>query len=155
MIAVKRTTAAASRQLRSASPRRVSVTARRAAYFTQWAAQFFAGAELTRRGYMVSYPLGNAPATDLQITSPQGRSFCVEVKGLKSRNWWIVKRPSRRLHRFYVFVLVPTSTPFNPPRYFVLSADRLSRIHQDDPEWPGMTWGKVLQFENCWDNLPQ
>jgi hypothetical protein len=131
------------------------VTKPRAAYFTQWAAQFFAAAELSRRGYMVSFPLGNAPLTDLQVTSPDGHSFPVEVKGLKSPNWWIVKRPIKGRERFYVFVLAPVSAPFSLPRYFILSGDRLSRIHEDDPKWPGMTWGKVLPFENCWDTLPE
>ena len=36
-------------------------------YCVQWAAQFFVAAELTRRGYIVSFTLGNAPETDLHV----------------------------------------------------------------------------------------
>lgn len=128
--------------------------ARRNSYFTQWAAQFFVGAELTRRGYVVSYPLGNAPVTDLQVTSPRGYSFPLEVKGLKSQNYWLVKKPPKGRERFYIFVLVPTVPPFKPARYFVLSSTRLRKIHQDDPRWPGMNWGTVLKFEGGWESLP-
>jgi hypothetical protein len=51
-------------------------------YKTQWAAQFYAAAELTRRGYLVSLTLGNAPVADLLAVSPSGKHFMVDVKGL-------------------------------------------------------------------------
>jgi hypothetical protein len=59
-------------------------------YRTQWAAQFIAAAELTRRGCIVALKLGNAPATDLLVQSPGGRPFSVDVRGLAGRNWWLV-----------------------------------------------------------------
>jgi len=48
-------------------------------YKTQWAAQFFAAAELTRRGYLVSLTFGNAPASGLHVQSPIGTQFTVET----------------------------------------------------------------------------
>jgi hypothetical protein len=124
-------------------------------HFTQWAAQFYTAAELTRRGYLISFTLGNAPATDLQVTSPTGISFPVEIKGLQASNWWIVRRPDPKIGRFYILVLVPSADVKRPPRYFVLNTKQLLTIHQDDPKWPGMNFGAVAQYENAWEALPR
>jgi len=93
----------------------VRVLTRRDAHFTQWAAQFFVAAELTRRGYLISFPLGNAPATDLQVTSPAGNSFPLEVKGLKSPNFWLIRRPQTGRQRIYALLLVPQEEPSEAP----------------------------------------
>jgi hypothetical protein len=128
---------------------------RRLGYFTQWAAQFFVGAELTRCGYVVSYPLGNAPVTDLQITSPTGDSFPVEVKGLKSANFWLVRKPDASRRRFYIFVLVSAVEPFSAPRYFIMTAKELAAIHLDAPKGAGANFGPVKAYENAWRTLPR
>jgi len=39
-------------------------------YLPQWACQFYAAAELTRRGYLVSLTFGNAPVADLLVVNP-------------------------------------------------------------------------------------
>ena len=41
---------------------------------SQWSGQFFTAGELTRRGYWVSIPLGNAPSTDIIAVSPFGET---------------------------------------------------------------------------------
>jgi transcriptional regulator with XRE-family HTH domain len=123
-------------------------------YLTQWAAQFLVAGELTRRGYLISFPFGNAPATDIHATSPNGTSFPVEIKGLKSANFWLVRKPRGKDLRLYILALVPQGEPLKAPRYFVLTAKDLLLIHVDDPKWPGMNWGAVLEYESRWDKLP-
>jgi hypothetical protein len=130
-------------------------TRRRDAFFTQWAAQFFVGAELTRRGYIVGFTLGNARATDMLVLSPSGQSFPVEVKGLARPNYWLVKKPDRKSARIYVFALIPQEKLTEPPQFFVMTAGDLARIHVDDEKWPGMGWGKVRKFQNLWTRLPR
>jgi hypothetical protein len=50
---------------------------------TQWAAQFAVAAELCKRGYEVSFTMGNAtPVADLMLVSPLKRMFLIDVKGL-------------------------------------------------------------------------
>ena len=136
-------------------------------YWTQWAAQFFVGAELTRRRYVASFTLGNAPRTDLLVTSRKGVGFRVEVKGLKSRNYWIVRPSSPDAHLFYVFVSLLKS---DPPRYFVLTSQQVRKVCSDkenearrraketgrpfDARWGGFNWGAVLEYEDKWDTLP-
>lgn len=95
-----------------------------AAYNTQWAAQFFAAAELSRRGYIVAPTLGNARATDLLAQSPRGTKFALEVKGRQSRGHWAVRRVRHPKHRkLYILVLVPTGQLREPvkPKYFIMT----------------------------------
>lgn len=99
------------------------MTTRKNGYQTQWAAQFYAAAELTRRGYLVSLTLGNAPVADLLVASPSGNSFKVDVKGLAIRNFWLVQRRIPKDDLFYVFVYLPKSS--EAPRFFILSSKEL------------------------------
>ena len=44
----------------------------------------------------VALTLGNHPAVDFMVISASGQSFSVDVKGLSSRNGWIVRRQEPR-----------------------------------------------------------
>ena len=50
---------------------------------TQWTAQYLAASELARRGYTVSFTMGNqTPVADLMVGNLQsGNQFWVDVKG--------------------------------------------------------------------------
>ena len=61
-------------------------------YLTQWGAQFYVAAELSRRNYLVTFTFGNAPTTDLLVVSPNEKAFRVEVKGQKTHNFWLIKK---------------------------------------------------------------
>jgi len=51
-------------------------------FHTQWAAQFLAAAELARRGYSVSFTMGNnALVADLMVGTEAGKQSWVDVKG--------------------------------------------------------------------------
>jgi hypothetical protein len=90
-------------------------------YHTQWAAQFYAAAELTRRGYLVSLTLGNAKGTDLLVESCDRRRFSVQVKGAKTKAGWYVKE-SPSPAAFFILVYVPEEVE-NPPQFFVLTGE--------------------------------
>jgi hypothetical protein len=66
-----------------------------ATHFTQWAAQFAVASELRKRRYQVALTLGNHPAADLIVISPEGLPFSVDVKGLSSPNPSLVVGKSR------------------------------------------------------------
>jgi hypothetical protein len=131
-------------------------------YRTQWAAQFFAAAELTRRGYLVALTLGNAPATDLLVQSPLGQHFTVDVKGLASPNWWLVSERTDHPD-FYVLVLVPKD---GPASFYILTgtemSDEMERVRQRSlaagNTWTGRGSGILFStsraYENRWDTLP-
>jgi hypothetical protein len=129
---------------------------------TQWAAQFAVASELCKRGYEVSFTMGNtAPVADLMVVSPVKREmFLVDVKGMYRVNPWIIKRKSPRAMLFYVLAFVPANAP---NEFFVLRqqdahaliAAELKRLNRPD-NYPvtGFGWKAPLIFRNAWDVLP-
>jgi hypothetical protein len=73
-------------------------TGRQRGHQTQWAAQFAVASELCKRGYEVSFTMGNtAPVADLMVVSPvQREMFLIDVKGLYRPNPWLLKRKEVR-----------------------------------------------------------
>jgi len=134
-------------------------------YRTQWMAQFYAAAELIRRDYLVSFTLGNAPATDLIIASPHGVNFRVDVKGQRTNNFWRFREREPRNDHFYILVRVPDE-PGEAPIYFILkSAEmmrerRLYREHclqngqRYDDKQGGMHWTRAFDYQDHWNVLP-
>jgi len=133
-------------------------------YFTQWAAQFYAAAELTRRGYLVSLTLGNAPDCDLVVRSPSGIHFEIDVKGLSSPNFWLVQEREPRSDLYFMLVYLPPIPA--SPSFFILSSTELMAAIADlkrqtieaGKTWPasgaGITWGMGLAYKNRWPTLP-
>jgi hypothetical protein len=92
-------------------------------HFTQWAAQFAVASELCKQEYQVALTLGNHPAVDLMVISPSGQPFSVDVKGLSSRNGWIVRRQEPRAGLFYVLAFVARD---KPNRFFVMTQQQVN-----------------------------
>src|ERR1017187_6186488 len=88
----------------------MAVKSKRSGHQSQWAAQFAVASELCKRGYEVSFTMGNrTPLADLMVVSPESKEmFLVDVKGLYRKNPWIVKRKVARDKLFYIFAFVPT-----------------------------------------------
>jgi len=133
-------------------------------YKTQWAAQFFAAAELTRRGYLVSLTFGNTPVSDILVQSPEGHNFTVDVKGQSTKNFWLIQR--RPENPDHYFILVYISKKLEPPRYFVLSSNELMRRREEyrervlskrryRDELGGINWSTAFDYEDKWENLPK
>lgn len=132
-------------------------------YHSQWTAQFYAAAELTRRGYLVSFTLGNAPSTDLHVTSPEKRSFRVECKGMRSHSFWIFHCDKPDDNLFFIFVYIPPEPHL--PRYFLVQsydaqtiAKNYSRTHPNQKSgYPGGNWTDIAndKNENNWNILPK
>ena len=100
-------------------------------YQTQWTAQFYVAAELTRRGYLVAFTLGNAPGTDLLVTDPDGEThFRVDVKGQSTRNFWLVQNRWIEEDLYYVLVYLPRKLKEHP-RFFVLSCSEMMEKREE------------------------
>lgn len=129
---------------------------------TQWAAQFAVASELCKRGYEVSFTMGNAaPIADLMVVSPVRREmFLIDVKGLYKPNPWIVKRKSLRANLFYVLAFVP---PQGSNEFFVLNQNdthiliesELKRLNRPNT-YPvtGFTWKLADRYRGAWGVLP-
>ena len=134
-----------------------------ARYKTQWAAQFYAAAELTRRGYLVSLTFGNAPVSDLLVRSPNGKQFTVDVKGQSTKNFWLIQPRLANPEHFFILVFLPKQN--KPPQYFIMSSDELMRLREEykqamlargkcRDDLGGINWSTALGYDNKWDNLP-
>jgi hypothetical protein len=144
-------------------------------YRTQWIGQFAVATELTRRNYLVSMTLGNAPATDLLCQSPNGKSFSVQVKALTSKGWFPFQKKileKNMENSYFVFVYIPTNIR-KPLEFFVLShkqffeawhkdkrelEEREKRRGRPYKEWTeGISYKTLrsLDFQDRWDVLPQ
>ena|SRR5712692_1721321 len=135
---------------------------------TQWAAQFLIAAELTRRGYTVSFTMGNhTPYADLQVGAPSGKQFWVDSKGLASKSAWLLRPKVDRLELYYVLVyLAPLANRPNvrqPDRFFILKqkeaneliSDYAKRHPGDKGTIPGFGFNDPQSSEDAWHKLPE
>ena len=74
---------------------------------TQWAGQFGAAHEMTRRGYTIAFTMGNTPNTDLLCKSPKGYAFSIQVKSLSSKTYFLYQESflTSNPNLYYIFVL--------------------------------------------------
>jgi hypothetical protein len=140
---------------------------KRATQHTSSAAVLASGAELSRRGYDVTFTLGNTRKVDMFCSVPDGRPFKVQVKGISNPNGFYIDKfffeGEAQQDLFLVVVLVPTDVD-SSMRYFVLShADAKSEFskmptHKQDgrpyENGAGLNWGSVKSYENKWGTLP-
>jgi hypothetical protein len=143
-------------------------------YQTQWACQFLAAAELTRRGYLVSLPFGNARFTDLMVETPNDRHFSVDVKGQSTKSWWIIKPPEPDNDGYFILVYVPQDLKQAPSYYILSSKDMSAELEKSQekarqleekrgkpfskkfaPGKGGMDWNQLDKYKDRWDILPQ
>jgi len=136
-------------------------------HYTQWAAQFFTAAELTRRGYLVTFTLGNSPEWDMLIVSPHGKHFGVDVKGLKSPNFWLLGKHVLDDKEDLYFILVHVCKHPDPVDFFILNSSQAKKIveeHHDDLKKRGreiknteygFNFKKVSEYKNKWEALPK
>ncbi len=134
-------------------------------YRTQWTAQFYVAAELTRRGYLVSLTFGNAPESDLLVRSPGGIHFSIDVKGQSTRNFWLLQRRDPKPHNYFILVFLPES-PETAPQYSILSSAELMRRREEyrrsvvcrrkcRDELGGIKWSTALAYKDRWGSLPK
>jgi hypothetical protein len=135
---------------------------------TQWATQFLVAAELIRRGYTVSFTQGNnTPFADLMVGSPCSKLFWVDVKGLSSKNPWLVKPQEPREQHFYILVLlsplVEDPKKRTADRFFVLTQAEVNNLEADYRQAhprdkggiPGFAFADAEAHEDVWDKLPR
>lgn len=124
---------------------------------TGLAGELFVAAELLKRGLQTSVTFGNAKAIDLLAFNEEtGRTFTVQVKALRKKNFFLLTPDRVKAQHVYVFVLL--NKPGEAVEYFVvpgavLAADpaRFSKWFLV-PKMPGIH-PNVLQeqgFRDAW-----
>ena len=141
---------------------------RRATQHTSSAAVLATGAELSRRGYDVTFTLGNTRRVDMLCSVPDGQSFKIQVKGISTANAFYIDKSffegGAQPDLFLVVVLVPPLGDVSPFRFFVLShADaknefsKMPTRKRDGRPYEsgsGLNWGSLKPYENAWDKFP-
>ncbi len=141
-------------------------------YSVQWAAQFFVAAELTRKGYIISFTLGNAPETDLHVSNIDSSiQFRVDVKGHSKKNFWEIKFKEPKEDLYYILVDVFLDS-MNQPIYYILTSKEIMQEWKDyrkhivkqrrqtgkEPPPDDWRWGirhtQAEKYKNRWDKLP-
>ncbi len=124
---------------------------RKSAHHTQWAAQFAVASELCKRDYQVALTMGNHPNADLMAISPNGVAFTVDVKGLRSKNTWLIRRKPKTERLFYVLACVP---PGQPNQFFIMSQATTNGLIRGDSSTSDIPWKNCLPHLDRWEALP-
>lgn len=119
------------------------------------AGEFFVAAELLKREIQTSVTFGNAKSIDLFArNSRTGRTFTVQVKSLRAKNYYPISPD--RVDRSSVYVFVLLNKPGQPVQYFVVSgavliddAKKFGRWYTD-PKFSGLHPKDLAEFENNW-----
>ena len=119
------------------------------------AGEFFVAAELLKRGLQTSVTFGNAKAIDLLTYNPAtGRTFLVQVKALRKKNYFPISRERVRAGHIYVFVLL--NKPGEAVQYCVVPgsvlANEAERFGKDfqHPTFPGIHPNRLQEFAEAW-----
>jgi len=121
-----------------------------------------AAAELVRRGYLVSFTMGNTPLADLMVARPDGSSsFLVDVKGQSQNGAWLIRSKPTHGNLFYILVRVGEGRAED--RFFILSHQQINdliavqkRIGEAKGlrDLGGFLWAAALPYEGKWNVLP-
>ena len=119
------------------------------------AGEFFVAAELLKREIQTSVTFGNAKAIDLFAHNPRtGTTFTVQVKTLRSDNYFLVD--PKKILRAHVYVFVLLNKPDQPVRYFVVPGgillDERARFGKGFQvgNMPGILPKDLKDFEGNW-----
>src|SRR5689334_3770089 len=82
------------------------------------AGEFFVAAELLKRGLQTSLTLGNAKSIDLFAINDKETRFTIQVKALRSPNYFLIDLERVQDACYYVFVVL--NKPDFPPDYYIV-----------------------------------
>ncbi|WP_281212835.1 hypothetical protein [Shewanella insulae] len=122
---------------------------------TGLAGEFFVAGELLKRNLQTSITFGNAKAIDIFAHSEEsGITYTVQVKSLRSKNYFPLKRSAIVEGHVYVFVIL--NKPDVAVDYFVIQGSELANAegdltkYLDDPKFPGVGWRTLEPYRNNW-----
>jgi hypothetical protein len=96
--------------------------------------ELFVAAELLKRRFQASVTFGNAKGIDLLAHNPvTNKTFAIQVKSLRKKNYFLIKHSSIKIDHIYVFVIL--NGPKEPVQYFIVPGGFL----KNEPERFGRT----------------
>lgn len=122
---------------------------------TGLAGELFVAAELLKRGLQTSITFGNAKAVDLLAFNPDtGRSFTIQVKSVRAKNYFPISHTRVNAHHIYVFALL--NKPGEAVQYYIVPGSLLTSQPERfgkwflDPKFPGIHPSTLEEFAEGW-----
>lgn len=124
------------------------------------AGEFLVAGKLFKRRMQVSVTMGNAKSIDLFVHNPRtNRTFNVQVKTLRSKNYFPMRRESVKSEHIYVFVLLNRDD--QNEQFFIIPGEAIlhdinrffgtSYMREKPSTFPGVSCSPLKEFENNWE----
>ena len=132
---------------------------------TGMAGEFLTVGKLFKRGYQASVTFGNAKSVDVLVYNPSNdKSYIVQVKTLRQKNCFLIKKERINPDHIYVFIFLHTFE--EAEEYFILSGRKiLENINNffgssyKDPNnpsnMPAINYGPLAQYKDNWQVFDQ
>lgn len=132
---------------------------------TGMAGEFLTVGKLFKRGYQASITFGNAKSIDVLVYNPKSdKSFKVQVKTLRKKNCFLIKKENLNPDHIYIFIILHDFD--QPEEYFVVSGNEIlkdinkffgaSYINAEKPSsMPAINYGPLSPFKDNWKIFDQ
>lgn len=127
---------------------------------TGMAGEFLTVGKLFKRGYQASVTFGNAKAIDVLVHNPRtDKSFSVQVKTLRYKNCFPMKKENLKPDHIYVFILLndfdrPEEYFIVPGKEIVQDINRFFGASYKDPDnpsnMPAINYGPLAPYKDNW-----
>ena len=115
--------------------------------------------KLLKRKLLVSITMGNAKAIDLFVFNPKtDKTFTVQVKTLRTKNYFPIKREKIKTDCVYVFVVLNRDE--QDEEYFIVPGDTINKdvglffgtsyAREKPSTFPGINYSPLKPFKNNW-----
>ena len=124
------------------------------------AGEFLVAGKLFKRRMQVAVTLGNAKSIDLFVHNPRtDRTFNVQVKTLRSKNYFPMRRENVKLECVYVFVVLNRDD--QNEQFFIVPGRTIRRdinkffgtsyTREKPSTFPGVSCVPLKEFEDNWE----
>lgn len=123
------------------------------------AGEFLVAGKLFKRGLQVSVTMGNAKSIDLFVHNTKtDRTFNVQVKTLRSKNCFPMRKENIRENDIYVFVILNKFD--QDEEFFILPGKTIQKdingffgtsyTRETPSTFPAVNYGPLKEFKNNW-----
>ncbi len=119
--------------------------------------ELFVGAELSRRGYLVTLTFGNAKAIDLMVEK-NGKMHLVQVKSIQRKKSisFTINIDTIINEMIYVLVNLNADSLELSPEYFVLTGEEVKSVLNEansNRDWVNYNYLRSSKFYNAWSTF--
>lgn len=125
------------------------------------AGEFLTVGKLFKRGYQASVTFGNAKGIDVLVYNPQTeKSFAVQVKTLRQKNCFLIKKENLNPDNIFVFIVLHDFP--DPEEFFIVPGHEIVddidkfygasyRDRAKPSSMPAINCGPLAQYKDKWE----